>query len=140
MSQCTDFRMIIQTSSHPCNIVTLLDQLLQAWKHWREGTPMELLDPNLENSYSRNEFTRCLHIGLLSVQDDPAARPTMASIVVMLNSCSVTLSSPQQPASYLYSRTEQSMPLKDLASSNQSTSKSMPGFVEEVSITEVHPR
>lgn len=134
--------MLIQTSSHPCNIVTLLDQLLQAWNHWRDGTPMELLDPNLEDSYSRNEVTRCLHIGLLSVQDDPTARPTMASIILMLNSYSVTLTSPQQPASYLYSRTEQSMPFKDLASSNQSTSntsKSMPS-VDEALITEVYPR
>ncbi|GLT54801.1 hypothetical protein SLA2020_279680 [Shorea laevis] len=116
------------------------DFLSYAWKHWRDGTPMELLDPNLEDSYSRNEVTRCLHIGLLSIQDDPADRPTMASILVMLNSYSVTLQSPQQPASFLGSRTEQSMPLKEWTSSHQSTSKSMPLSVNEASITEVYPR
>jgi hypothetical protein len=122
------------------NTVTLLDQLLQAWKHWRDGTSMEWLDPNSEDSYSRNEVTRCLHIGLLSVQDNPADRPTMASIVVMLSSYSVTLASPQQPASFLSTRTEQSMPLKEWASSHQSTSKSTPWSVNEASITEVYPR
>ncbi|XP_062160720.1 cysteine-rich receptor-like protein kinase 10 isoform X2 [Alnus glutinosa] len=116
------------------------DLLSYAWKHWRDGTSMEWLDPNLEDSYSRNEVTRCLHIGLLSVQDNPADRPTMASIVVMLNSYSVTLASPQQPASFLSTRTEQSMPLKEWVSSHQSTSKSTPWSVNEASITEVYPR
>ncbi|KAF7119865.1 hypothetical protein RHSIM_Rhsim13G0158700 [Rhododendron simsii] len=29
-----------------------------AWKLWREGTPLDLLDPTLEGSYARNEVTR----------------------------------------------------------------------------------
>ncbi|XP_038688643.1 cysteine-rich receptor-like protein kinase 10 [Tripterygium wilfordii] len=68
------------------------------WKHWREGTPLKLLDPTLTYSYSRTEVMRCIHIGLLCVQEDPAERPTMATIVLMLNSYSVSLPSPQQPA------------------------------------------
>ncbi|KAK4857937.1 hypothetical protein QYF36_008474 [Acer negundo] len=36
------------------------DQLLNfAWKHWRDGTPMQLLDSTLTDSYSRNEVIRC---------------------------------------------------------------------------------
>jgi len=78
---------------------TLLNQLVQAWKHWRDGMPLELLDPNLRDSYSTKEFMKCLQIGLLCVQEDPARRPTIASIVFMLNmSQSVTCPSPQQPA------------------------------------------
>ncbi|XP_058197628.1 putative cysteine-rich receptor-like protein kinase 33 [Rhododendron vialii] len=66
-----------------------------AWKLWREGTPLDLLDPTLEGLYARNEATRCIHIALLCVQDDPDARPSMATIVLMLNSYSTTLPLPQ---------------------------------------------
>ncbi|XP_038690296.1 cysteine-rich receptor-like protein kinase 10 [Tripterygium wilfordii] len=90
------------------------------WRHWRDGTPLELLDPTLTDSYSRTEVMRCIHIGLLCVQEDPADRPTMATIVLMLNSYSVSLPLPQQPAS---------------------KSESQPPFsVNEMSITELHPR
>ncbi|KAL7244032.1 hypothetical protein ACSBR1_016288 [Camellia fascicularis] len=74
-----------------------------AWKLWREERPLELMDSTLEGSYSRNEVIKCIHIGLLCVQEDPNARPSMATIVVMLNSYSVTLSIPQQPAFFAHS-------------------------------------
>ena len=79
-------------------------------------------------------------IGLLCVQDNPIDRPTMASIVLILNSYSMTLSSPKQPAYFLRSRIEEIMPLKESELSDKSTSKSMPGSVNEASITEVYPR
>ncbi|KAH7569106.1 hypothetical protein JRO89_XS06G0107400 [Xanthoceras sorbifolium] len=60
--------------------------LSYAWEHWRDETPMQLLDSNLTDSYSRNEVMRCIHVGLLCVQEDPAARPAMATVVHMLNS------------------------------------------------------
>lgn len=57
---------------------------------------------------SRDQVIKCLHIGVLSVQDNPAERPTMASIVLMLNNHSVTLPSlPRQPVYFLNSRTRQ---------------------------------
>ncbi|GLT69650.1 hypothetical protein SLA2020_417860 [Shorea laevis] len=115
------------------------DLFSYAWKHWTGGTPLEVLDPNLENSYSKDQVIRCLHIGILSVQDDPADRPTMASIVLMLNSHSVSLPSPlRQPAYFGHSRIEQK-PLNE-RESDQSTSKSMPFSVNEASITELYPR
>ncbi|KAG6641584.1 cysteine-rich receptor-like protein kinase 25 isoform X2 [Carya illinoinensis] len=113
--------------------------LSYAWKHWRDGTPLALLDPSLGDSYSINEVIRCLHCGLLCVQDDPADRPTIASVVLMLNSYSVTLPSPNQPAYWLHSRTEQKLPLKELEA-DQSTSKSVSYTVNKVSVTELYPR
>ncbi|XP_035544319.1 cysteine-rich receptor-like protein kinase 10 isoform X2 [Juglans regia] len=113
------------------------DLLSYAWIHWRGGTPMELLDPVLGDSYSRDEVMRCIHIGLLCVQEDPADRPSMASIVLTLSSHSVTLQAPQQPAFFLRSKTD--MPTKVLES-GQSTSASIPLSVNEASITELHPR
>ncbi|KAK3195322.1 hypothetical protein Dsin_026632 [Dipteronia sinensis] len=116
------------------------DLLSYAWKHWRDGTPTQLLDSNLIDSYSRNEVMRCIHVGLLCVQEDSAARPTMATVVLMLNSYSVTLPLPQQPAFFFDSRTDLSMEITKQTDFDKSTSKSVPCSVDDASITEVHPR
>ncbi|KAK1556314.1 hypothetical protein Q3G72_002571 [Acer saccharum] len=38
------------------------DLLSYVWKHWRDGTPTEVLDSNLTDSYSRNEVMRCIQL------------------------------------------------------------------------------
>ncbi|KAL2324346.1 hypothetical protein Fmac_023404 [Flemingia macrophylla] len=63
---------------------------------WRDRMPLELLDPKLEGSYSQNEVIRCIHIGLLCVQEDPGDRPTMAEVVSFLNHPSVDLPKPSE--------------------------------------------
>ncbi|XP_041023451.1 cysteine-rich receptor-like protein kinase 25 isoform X2 [Juglans microcarpa x Juglans regia] len=119
---------------------TAVDLLTYAWKHWSNGTSFELLDPTLGDSYAINEVIQCIHIGLLCVQENPEDRPTMASIVVMLESYSVTLPTPEKPAFFLQGRLNQSsMPTKELES-DQSSSKSIPLSVDESKITEVYPR
>ncbi|PPD85453.1 hypothetical protein GOBAR_DD17610 [Gossypium barbadense] len=110
-----------------------------AWKQWKNGTPLELLDTVLKDNYSRNEVIRCIQIGLLCVQEDPAERPTMATIAMMLNSYSVTLPVPNEPAFFRNSRTEGKMPNVGFEF-NQSTSRSTPWSINEVSITELDPR
>ncbi|XP_059661479.1 cysteine-rich receptor-like protein kinase 10 [Cornus florida] len=82
------------------------DLLSYAWKYWRDGTLMELMDPTLADSHSRIEVIRCIHIGLLCVQEDFDARPSMVSVDLMLNSYSVTLQVPQHPPFFAHSRTE----------------------------------
>ncbi|CAL5410941.1 unnamed protein product [Camellia sinensis] len=82
------------------------DLLTYAWKLWKNGTPLKLMDPTLEVSYSRNEVSRCIHIGLLCVQEDPDARPSMATVVLMLNSYTITLAIPEEPAFFSPSKTE----------------------------------
>ncbi|KAF7120827.1 hypothetical protein RHSIM_Rhsim13G0161400 [Rhododendron simsii] len=109
-----------------------------AWKLWREGMSFNLMDPILKGSCGRNEVMRCIHIALLCVQDDPDVRPSMATVVLMLNSYSVTLGIPQQPASLSESKTRLHT-VKSLES-DQSTSKSMHWSVNEASITELDPR
>ncbi|XP_048132914.1 cysteine-rich receptor-like protein kinase 10 isoform X1 [Rhodamnia argentea] len=108
-----------------------------AWKHWRAGTPLEVLDPSIGDSCSMDEVIRCLHIGLLGVQEDPADRPTMASIVLMLSSHSVKLPQPRRPAFFLQKSMERQ--LKELKS-GESTGGSMPWSINEMSVTEVSPR
>ncbi|XP_041023461.1 cysteine-rich receptor-like protein kinase 10 [Juglans microcarpa x Juglans regia] len=116
------------------------DLLSYAWNQWRSGTPLELLDPALRHSYSRNEVIRCIHIGLLCVQEAPASRPTMATVVLMLNSYSVTLPLPQQPALLHRSRAKLDKPTKELGSDQSSSSQAISGSVNEVSLTEIYPR
>ena len=117
----------------------IFNGLLQTWKQWKSGTPMELLDPSLRHSYSRNEVIRCIHMGLLCVQEDPANRPTMATIVLMLNSYSVTLPLPQQPAFLQRSKANLKKPSTELES-DQCTSPSIALSVNEASFTEIYPR
>ncbi|CAI9782700.1 unnamed protein product [Fraxinus pennsylvanica] len=55
----------------------------KAWKNWHEGTTTNIIDPALRtSSRSFHDIMRCIHIGLLCVQEDVAERPTMASIVI----------------------------------------------------------
>ena len=41
---------------------------------------------------------RCIHIGLLCVQENVADRPTIGSVVLMLDNYSITLPIPLEPA------------------------------------------
>ena len=77
-----------------------MGKFVQAWRNWKEGTATNIIDPTLNND-SLNEILRCIHIGLLCVQENVAGRPTMASVVVTLNSPSVTLPIPLQPAFHI---------------------------------------
>ena len=81
----------------------LLIKCLQTWQNWRGGTASNIVDPTITDG-SRNEIMRCIHIALLCVQENVADRPTMASVVLMLNSYSVTLPLPSLPAFFIDSR------------------------------------
>ncbi|PQQ02558.1 cysteine-rich receptor-like protein kinase 26 [Prunus yedoensis var. nudiflora] len=77
------------------------DLLSYAWKSWKEGTAANLVDPMLKNG-SRPEIMRCIHIGLLCVQQTIADRPTMAAVILMLTSSSLdNLPAPSQPAFFM---------------------------------------
>ncbi|KAM7461137.1 hypothetical protein LguiA_029258 [Lonicera macranthoides] len=89
--------------------------LSHAWKLWDNGTLLELMDPTLAATYSRNEVIRCIHMSLLCVQEDLDMRPSMATIVLMLSSYTVSLPLPEQPPFLFHSKTE-SYALKGLES------------------------
>ncbi|CAH1454653.1 unnamed protein product [Lactuca virosa] len=77
------------------------DLLLSAWKQWTGGKPLKITDPRLGESYSKEEVIRCINIGLLCVQEDADARPSMASILNVLNNNSITLPEPKKPPYFL---------------------------------------
>ncbi|XP_040869237.1 putative receptor-like protein kinase At4g00960 [Glycine max] len=117
------------------------DLLTFVWRNWREGTATNIVDPTL-NDGSRNEIMRCIHIGLLCVQENDAGRPTMTSVVLMLNSYSLSLPVPSEPAFVVDSRTR-SLPSSELTEHNSSqtrSSESTQNSVNEASITELYPR
>ncbi|KAL7102048.1 hypothetical protein ACP275_08G095500 [Erythranthe tilingii] len=62
------------------------DLLTFTWKNWREGTVENMIDPVLRATVtgSLRDMIKCIHIGLLCVQQNAAKRPTMASILIML--------------------------------------------------------
>ncbi|GMI77538.1 cysteine-rich RLK (RECEPTOR-like protein kinase) 10 [Hibiscus trionum] len=72
--------------------------LAYAWGLWNDGKELELVDPCLLESCSTLEIERCIHLGLLCVQEDPTDRPTMSDVVVVLGSDTVTLPEPKRPA------------------------------------------
>lgn len=63
---------------------------------------------------------RCIHIGLLCVQEDVDDRPTMASVVLMLSSFSLTLPVPSEPAFFMHTTTNPEKPLFEHYSSSTS--------------------
>ncbi|CAN6471171.1 unnamed protein product [Victoria cruziana] len=77
---------------------TVEDLLGQSWKLWRDNRALELVNFKLATPSERNEAMRCLHVGLLCVQEDAAARPAMSSIVLMLRNANMTSPLPSPPA------------------------------------------
>lgn len=71
--------------------------LAYAWRLWNEGKELDFVDPMLLESCDASEIVRCVHIGLLCVQENPEHRPTMSNVVVLLGSESMVLPQPRQP-------------------------------------------
>ncbi|GKV19864.1 hypothetical protein SLEP1_g30067 [Rubroshorea leprosula] len=68
-----------------------------AWRLWKEGHPLELIDSFGKESCTLSEVLRCIHIGLLCVQQHSKDRPSMSSVVVMLSS-ETELVQPKEPS------------------------------------------
>ncbi|KAL4643556.1 hypothetical protein ACB092_02G101100 [Castanea dentata] len=98
-----------------CNTDDVELLLSYAWTNWREGTASNLIDQTLGDG-SRSEIMRCIHIGLLCVQENVAYRPTMASVVQMLSSHSSSLPTPARPAFLIYSDIERDITLLESTS------------------------
>ncbi|AES63672.2 G-type lectin S-receptor-like Serine/Threonine-kinase [Medicago truncatula] len=90
------------TSFYNHQALTLLGY---TWKLWNEDEVVALIDQEICNADYVGNILRCIHIGLLCVQEIAKERPTMATVVSMLNSEIVKLPHPSQPA-FLLSQTE----------------------------------
>lgn len=103
----------------------------------------DIVDSSFGGNYSQAEALRCIQIGLQCVQEIPSNRPTMSTIVLMLNSYSVSVHAPSRPAFLSgYSRTksvDEGKMADNTEESSQSTTKSI-YTPNELSITELDIR
>ncbi|XP_045797963.1 G-type lectin S-receptor-like serine/threonine-protein kinase At1g11330 [Trifolium pratense] len=55
-----------------------------AWKLWLEDNIISLIDPEVWDACVERNMLRCIHIGLLCVQELPRERPNISTVVLML--------------------------------------------------------
>ncbi|CAN0826690.1 G-type lectin S-receptor-like serine/threonine-protein kinase At4g27290 [Linum grandiflorum] len=103
-----------------------LNLLGHGWKLWMEGRPIELAGNVMDEPSIITEVVRCIHVGLLCVQQKPDDRPSMSSVVVMLSS-DILLPQPKQPGFF----TERNVPATEFSSDKINTSSS----VNEITMT-----
>ncbi|KAK4772462.1 hypothetical protein SAY86_014237 [Trapa natans] len=89
--------------------------LNHAWMLWGEDRGLELIDPRIgQLTLDVAQALKCIHIGLLCVQEEPANRPNMSVVVLMLRGDSC-LPQPTRPAfsvgRYAASSSESDTPL-----------------------------
>ncbi|XP_021993175.1 G-type lectin S-receptor-like serine/threonine-protein kinase At4g27290 [Helianthus annuus] len=108
-----------------------LNLLGHAWRLYKNGKQLELLDGAIKGSYVHSEVKRSIHVGLLCVQKYPEDRPDMTMVVLMLGS-EIPLPEPKQPGFY----TERRRPAEaESSSSNPEWSSS-----NHLSVTHLQPR
>ncbi|CAJ2638948.1 unnamed protein product [Trifolium pratense] len=76
-----------------------LNLLGHAWRLWIEEKPEELIADILYDEAIYSEIIRCIHVGLLCVQQQPEDRPNMSSVVFMLKGEKL-LPNPSEPGFY----------------------------------------
>ncbi|CAL5020461.1 unnamed protein product [Urochloa decumbens] len=59
-------------------------KMMSAWKSWQAGGMMELHDPSLFDEPQLKEIERCIEVGLLCTQFEPADRPDMVEALEMV--------------------------------------------------------
>ncbi|KAJ8493364.1 hypothetical protein OPV22_015085 [Ensete ventricosum] len=74
-----------------------LNLLGYAWTLWKDNRVVEVIDPSLGDSWNQEEVMRCIKLGLLCVQELPVDRPTMSTVVAVLNG-DINLPEPKQVA------------------------------------------
>ncbi|XP_044488839.1 cysteine-rich receptor-like protein kinase 10 [Mangifera indica] len=75
--------------------LSLLDYAYELWNH---GKAMEFMDETLDDTSLSCKLTRCLHIALLCVQENPMDRPSMLEVFFMLKTEMSDMMIPKRPA------------------------------------------
>ncbi|KAK2423949.1 G-type lectin S-receptor serine/threonine-protein kinase [Trifolium repens] len=100
-----------------------------AWKLWKEGRPLKLIDKKIGDSCFISQILHCFHVSLLCVQQNLEDRPIMSSVILMLVS-DFELPEPKQPGFFL----------KDSSEGESYTSKQLPSSTNEITITLLEAR
>ncbi|XP_024019265.1 G-type lectin S-receptor-like serine/threonine-protein kinase At4g27290 [Morus notabilis] len=84
--------------NHPDHNHNLLGH---AWLLWDENRPLDLMDVCFNDSCVESQVLRCIQVGLLCVQKFPNDRPTMSSVVFMLENDGALLPEPKLPGFFV---------------------------------------
>ncbi|BAT74262.1 hypothetical protein LR48_Vigan46s000200 [Vigna angularis] len=68
-----------------------------AYKMYKKGKSLEIVDPTLADTMVGEEVAMCIQMGLLCTQGDPQLRPTMRRVVVMLSRKPGQMQEPTRP-------------------------------------------
>ncbi|KAL8218218.1 hypothetical protein R6Q57_021591 [Mikania cordata] len=94
------------------------DNLLgHAWRLYKEGKSLNLIDECISASYSAYEVLRSVHVGLLCVQQRVEDRPNTPTVVGMLSG-EGSLPSPKKPAFFIQDSEINSISILPLLSSS----------------------
>ena len=91
---------------------------------------MEVIDESVRETCRLDEVLRCIHIGFLCVQETPVDRPTMSSIIRMLQGNeSTSLPPSKEPAfsTHINSNTVHSFEMPTIFSHNSVTKSLLEG-------------
>ncbi|XP_062086973.1 G-type lectin S-receptor-like serine/threonine-protein kinase At1g61550 [Humulus lupulus] len=101
-----------------------LSLIAHAWQLWSDNRGLDFVDDALGGSCSATEAIRCVHVGLLCVQDLTTDRPSMADVVFMLSN-ETNRPQPIQPIFTL-----QSSPLSQKAATTCSVNEATISMIE----------
>lgn len=91
-----------------------------------------------------SEVLKCIHLGLLCVQENPADRPTMLDVLMMLHGQEASFAAPSKPAfAFAYGEMMNSEEQDDVSGGpgNQREAAAAAVFsVNRMSVSEFHPR
>ena len=79
-------------------VTKIVHFFLQSWHLWEGGRCLELLETSIVEEIHAAEASRYINIALMCVQERADNRPTMSTVVAMLNNENFILPEPKHPA------------------------------------------
>ncbi|XP_017441867.1 G-type lectin S-receptor-like serine/threonine-protein kinase At1g11330 isoform X2 [Vigna angularis] len=101
-----------------------------AWRLWNEGNIITIIDPEILDPMFEKSMLKCIHIGLLCVQELTKERPSISTVVLMLISEITHLPPPRQVA----------FVQKQNCQSSESSQKSQSNSNNNVTLSEIQGR
>ena len=103
------------------------------------------MDQALDGQAPENEVLKCVHLSLLCVQENPADRPTMLDVLVMLHGQSSSFATPSKPAfTFVHGETSSSGERPNVCGGSGSQGAAAAAAavfsVNEMSVSEFQPR
>ncbi|GJM85007.1 hypothetical protein PR202_ga00734 [Eleusine coracana subsp. coracana] len=113
--------------------------LSYVWDKWTSGTITEIIDSSLRCNCDENVVLKCIHIGLLCVQENPTDRPSVSNVILMLVGRSTTLPAPSRPA-FLFRMDDVNNSHHEAGNDLVRKSDKSKASLNKVTITELAPR